>query len=67
MKNAVFWEIKTQFVPHRKHYFSATESSQLMLCKISTAVTMKNVVFWDVTPCGSCRTQHLHHQGDENR
>jgi hypothetical protein len=32
------------------HYFSATESSQLMLCKIEafTAVTMKNVVFWDI-------------------
>jgi hypothetical protein len=34
MKNAVFWDIKTQFVPHRRHYFSATESSQLMLCTI---------------------------------
>jgi hypothetical protein len=30
----VLWDIKTQFVPHRRHYFSATESSQLMLCKI---------------------------------
>jgi hypothetical protein len=30
-KNIVFWNIKTQFVPH---YFSTTESSQLMLCKI---------------------------------
>jgi alpha-N-acetylglucosamine transferase len=34
MKNGVFWDIKTQFVPHRKHYFSATESSRIMLCKI---------------------------------
>jgi hypothetical protein len=31
---------------------------------------MKNVVFWDVTPCGSCKnrrfggTYHLHHQSD---
>jgi hypothetical protein len=30
---------------------------------------MKNGVFWDVTPCGSCKnrrfggTQRLHHQG----
>jgi hypothetical protein len=24
VKNAVFWDIKTQFVLHRKHYFSAT-------------------------------------------
>jgi hypothetical protein len=35
MKNAVFWDIKTQFVPHRKqHYVSASEPSWLMLCKI---------------------------------
>jgi hypothetical protein len=34
VKNVVFWHIKTQVGPHRKHYFSATESSQLMLCKI---------------------------------
>jgi hypothetical protein len=25
------------------------------------AVTMKNVIFWDVTPCGSCKNlQKLH-------
>jgi hypothetical protein len=23
--------------------------------EVSTAVTMKNGVFWDVTPCGSCK------------
>jgi hypothetical protein len=23
-----------------------------------TAVTMKNGVFWDVTPCGSCKNRH---------
>jgi hypothetical protein len=31
VKNAIFWDIKTS---HETHYFSATESSQLMLCKI---------------------------------
>jgi hypothetical protein len=30
MKNAVFWDIKTQGT----HYVSATEPSRLMLCKI---------------------------------
>jgi hypothetical protein len=36
-------------------------------------ITMKNGVFWDVTPCGSCKnrrfggTQRLLHQGDKNR
>jgi hypothetical protein len=34
MKNAVFWDIKTQFVPHRKQYFFAAEPRQLMLFKI---------------------------------
>jgi hypothetical protein len=33
MKNAVFLDIKTQVVPHRRHYFFATEPSRLMLCK----------------------------------
>jgi hypothetical protein len=34
---------------------------------------MKNVAFWDVTPCGSCKirrfgkTKRLHHQGDKTR
>jgi hypothetical protein len=34
------------------NYVSATETSQLMLCKIEvfTAVTMKNAVFWDIKP-----------------
>jgi hypothetical protein len=37
------------------------------------AVTMKNTVFWDVTPCDSCKsrrfggTYRFHHQGDKNR
>jgi hypothetical protein len=35
MKNVVFWDIKPQFVLHRRqHYVSATESSRLMLCTI---------------------------------
>jgi hypothetical protein len=34
MNNVVFWDIETLFVPHRKHYFSVTEASPLMLCKI---------------------------------
>jgi hypothetical protein len=35
------------------------------------AVTVKNAVFWDVTPCGSCKSRRfqgmygLHHQGDK--
>jgi hypothetical protein len=57
MKNVVFWDIKPQFVPHRRH----TTSLQSL------------AVFWDVTPCGSGKnpsfggTYRLHHQGDKNR
>jgi hypothetical protein len=41
--------------------------------EVFTAVTMKNVVFWVVTPYGSCKNQRfggtwrLLHQGDKNR
>jgi hypothetical protein len=34
---------------------------------------MKNAVFWDVIPCGSCKKRHFggkyrfHHQDDKNR
>jgi hypothetical protein len=40
---------------------------------VFTAVTVKNGVFWDVTPCGSCKNRGfegiycLHPQGDKNR
>jgi hypothetical protein len=33
MKNEVFRDIKTQFVPHKKQVTSATVPSRLMLCK----------------------------------
>jgi hypothetical protein len=41
--------------------------------EVFTAVTMQNGVFWDVTPCGSCKnrrfggTKRPLHQGDKNR
>jgi hypothetical protein len=31
MTNIVFWDIKTQIVPHRKHYVPATEPSLLTM------------------------------------
>jgi hypothetical protein len=34
MKNVVFWDIKTQFVLHRRHITYPLQSSQLILCKI---------------------------------
>jgi hypothetical protein len=39
--------------------------------EVFTGVTRQNGVFWDVTPCGSCKNQHfggpecLLHQGDK--
>jgi hypothetical protein len=30
-ENAVFWDIRTQFVTHKRHYISATERNRLML------------------------------------
>jgi hypothetical protein len=27
--------------------------------EVSMAVTMKNAVFWDVTPCGSCKNRRF--------
>jgi hypothetical protein len=47
--------------------------SQVVRFEVFTAVTMKNGVFWDVTPCGSCKnrrfggTWRLLHQSDKNR
>jgi hypothetical protein len=41
--------------------------------EVFTAVAMKNAVFWNVTPCGSCKnrrvggTYRLHCQGGENQ
>jgi hypothetical protein len=48
-------------------------SSAHAFCRIEvfTAVTMKNGVFWDVTPCGFCKnrrfsgTSRLHHHPDD--
>jgi hypothetical protein len=76
MKNAVFLDIKTQFLPHRRYITSKLQIPAGLVYvrfEVFTAVTMKNDVFWDVTPCGSCKNRHfggtylLLHQGDKNR
>jgi hypothetical protein len=62
MKNAVFGDIKTQFVLHRRHITSPLQSpaSQCYVrFKVFTAVTMKNVVFWDIkTPVRTSQETH---------
>jgi hypothetical protein len=41
--------------------------------ELSTAVTVKNVVFWNIAPCGSCKNQRfigmyrLQHQGGKDQ
>jgi hypothetical protein len=76
MKNAVFWDIKPQFVPYRRHTTSSQETSAgefYVRFEVSMAVAMKNVVLWDVTSSGSCKDRRfggtcpLHHQGDKSR
>jgi hypothetical protein len=53
--------------------FHFTERSLFVRFEVFTAVTMKNGVFLDVTPCGSCKnrrlggSQRLLHQGVKNR
>jgi hypothetical protein len=56
-KNAVLWDIKTQLVAHRKYIPSPLQNSagQYYGRFLVSTVTMKNAVFWDVTPCCSCK------------
>jgi hypothetical protein len=52
MKKIVFWDIITQFVPHRRHYVSTMfpASKCYVRSEVFAAVTIKNVVFWDIKP-----------------
>jgi hypothetical protein len=59
MKNVVLWDIKTQFVSHRRHSTSPLQSPASYCSvrfEVFTAVTMKNVVFWDI------KTQFVPHR-----
>jgi hypothetical protein len=49
--NDVFWDIKPQFLPHRKHITSPLQNPAgkcPVRFEVFTAVTMKYVVFWDI-------------------
>jgi hypothetical protein len=59
MKNAVFWDVKSQFVPHRRHITAPLQrpaSYCYVRCEVLIAVTTKDVVFYDVAPYRSCKT-----------
>jgi hypothetical protein len=67
---SLIWEGRYRliWIPQRQLNYS-----EFVRLEVFTAVTMKNGVFWDVTPCGSCknrrfgRTYPVLHQGDKNR
>jgi hypothetical protein len=74
MKNVVFWDMKIQFVPHRKHITSPPQNPAgyyYVRFEVFTEMTMENAVFWDVTPCGYCKNRRFrgmcrfHHQGEK--
>jgi hypothetical protein len=50
MRNAVFWDIKTKFVPQRKDITSPLQipADCCGRFEVFTAMTMKNAVFWDI-------------------
>jgi hypothetical protein len=53
MKNVVFWDIKSKFVPQRRYIMFPLQSTAgkcYVRFEVFTAVTMKNVVFWDIKP-----------------
>jgi hypothetical protein len=55
MKNAVFWDIITQFLPHKKNITSLLQSTAdecYVSFEVFTVLTMKNAVFWDVNQRG---------------
>jgi hypothetical protein len=67
---------RSWLIPHIQPIIAARIISILLpfvRFEVFTAVTMKNGVFLDVTPCGSCKnrrfggTQRLVHQGDKDR
>jgi hypothetical protein len=63
---------RTAFFRVRTVKISDPTLFNLVRFEVFTAVTMKNGVFWDVTPCGSCKnrrfggTWRLLHQGEKN-
>jgi hypothetical protein len=61
-KNAVFWDIKNQFVPNRRHITSPLQSPTgwcYVKFEVLTAVIMKNAVFWDIETQFVPHTKHI--------
>jgi hypothetical protein len=52
-------EIEAQF-SFQNAVFEIKDRMMNVRFEVFTAVTMKNGVFWVVTPCGSCKTYTSH-------
>jgi hypothetical protein len=62
LKNAVFWDVKTQFVLHCRHIVSLLQSLAgycYVRFEVFTAVTMKNAVFWDIKTQFVLHSRHI--------
>jgi hypothetical protein len=62
MTNAVFLDIKTQFVPHKRHITCPLQIPAgygYVRFEVFTAVTIKSGVFCDVTQCGSYKNRRF--------
>jgi hypothetical protein len=71
LKNGIFWDVTpcgscknrrfggTSRLHHHSERISEIGTPLAVISEVSTAETMKNGVFWDVTPCGSCRHRHF--------
>jgi hypothetical protein len=63
MKNAVFWDIKPQFVPHREHITSPLQSSAGCAIKISGFHGAGNeeclLLLYKIPVCASQETHYI--------
>jgi hypothetical protein len=62
MKNILFWDIKTQFVSHRRHIMCPLQSPAgqcYVRFEVFTAVTRKNAVFWDIKTKSVPHRRHI--------
>jgi hypothetical protein len=57
MKRTSRLRAELSFSPKDGSYMSHRNICYLVRFEVFTAVTMKNGVFWDVTPCGSCKNR----------
>jgi hypothetical protein len=55
----LFWVVLGGFCEFLNRTVTMHATVNIVKFEVSTAVTMKNAVFWDVTPCGSCKNRRF--------